>query len=113
MFKKAIAICNSYGFRGSYWEKGQIVELEVEEKIPEHFKLLDGKEVKEAIVREPTTLAQVAQEDLINEAIDRGVKDAKILTQNELLEVLAKDTTKKRIEEIIKDAKGRNSKKKK
>ena len=111
MVRRAIAIINNFGFRGSYWEKGQITELGVGEKVPEYFRLLDKKEEQENNAQHSEdTLADVAIQDLIVEAIGRGIKDAKILNQDELLEVLARETKPERIEEIIKKAKARKNK---
>lgn len=106
---------NCFGFRNSYWEKGQIVEVEQGEKVPEYFKLL-GEEVpppqQPSKPKEPTTLSEIAKQEFIDEAVNHGIKeeDAKRLTQDELLIVLAKDTSRQKITAIIQKAKARQKK---
>ena len=115
MARQIIAIDNSFGFRGSYWEKNQVTEIEDKEKIPEYFRLVNKEEAQIVNVgqeSEPNTLADATKNELIAEAKGRGIKGAEILNQEELLEVLARDTKEERIAEIIKVAKARGKKKK-
>ncbi len=114
MARQIIAIENSFGFRGSYWEKNQVTEIEDKEKVPEYFRLVSKEEaqiVNAGQESEPATLADATKAELIAEAEGRGMKEAKMLNQEELLEVLARETTADRIAEIIKAAKTRKKKK--
>lgn len=54
-----VATCESYGFRGRYWEKGQKVELQAGEKVPEHFVCLD-KAPEAPVVEEPNQESEIA-----------------------------------------------------
>lgn len=92
-----------------YWEKGTIVDIDPKDNPPHHFKLVSDSTIapKEPKETEASTVAEIERENLLLEAKSRGIKNAEILTQDELLEVLAKDTTKERIAKIVKDAKGR------
>jgi len=115
MARQIIAIDNSFGFRGSYWEKNQVTEIEDKEKIPEYFRLISKEEaqiISAGQESEPSTLADATKNELVVEAESRGIKEAKILNQDELLEVLARETKEDRIAEIIKAAKAREKKKK-
>jgi hypothetical protein len=114
MARQIIATANSFGFRGSYWEKNQVTELEAEEKLPEYFRYVSKEEAQIVGTQEndPATLADATKSELVAEAEGRGIKDAKILNQEELLEVLARETKEDRITEIIKAAKARGKKKK-
>lgn len=115
MARQIIATDNCFGFRGSYWEKNQVTEIEDKEKVPEYFRLISKEEaqiVNAGQENEPSTLADATKNELIAEAKGRGIKDAEILNQEELLEVLARETKEDRIAEIIKAAKARGKKKK-
>lgn len=52
-----------HGFRGGYWIKGQIVEINPSENPPEHFQLIgNGKEVEPEtpeLVPEPATFSGI------------------------------------------------------
>jgi hypothetical protein len=104
-----------YGFRNSFYEKGQIVEADPKENPPKHFKLLDGKSsaapAQEASgQQEPANAAEAARLELVDEAKSRGIKDAEVLNNDELLEVLAKDISQQKIKAIVKKAKERQKK---
>ena len=43
-------IRNCYGFQKRYWEKGQIVDLDPQQKIPRHFKLITDSGPQEPVI---------------------------------------------------------------
>jgi hypothetical protein len=113
MAQKIVALKKNYGFRGGLWNEGDVVELNPGEKAPNKYWKLLSKEQPTSTTRpeaEAQTLSGAGKQALIEEAEGRGIKDAKILSEDELLKVLAKDATPKLIADIIKKAKAKAKK---
>jgi hypothetical protein len=52
---KYLVLCDCYGFQGRLWEKGAIVDIDVEEQPPHHFQPLGEKPKVEAQAESPAS----------------------------------------------------------
>ena len=102
---------NCYGLNNSYWEKEQVVDIDHKGKLPRFFQLLGkeapaikGEETKESV---GNNSAEIERNELIIEAKGHGIKEADILTVEELQGVLVPGTTRQKIVYIITQAKKR------
>lgn len=53
------ATCDSYGFQGKYWVKGETVEIAEGENVPKHFSPVGVKPPPAPAEPEPTTFSAV------------------------------------------------------
>jgi hypothetical protein len=92
--KKYVVLRDCYGFRNSFYTKGQIVEVNEGETPPGHFELVDGQPANKKEPPPPIgapadkLIDAMSRKDLIATAKGAGIQNAHMLSTDKLRETL-------------------------